>query len=341
MRLVTTWFGSFLFDDGEIAKKELFPPDPQSIATRLIQIEDWKVLKEEKKLIKGLDEFYVHEKRLERIGGGPALEEPPFIDPEPFGFTQKILHEAMMELSRRKMRKAPTVDDHISQAVNAMDSLTRSSNILLERLREWYGLHFPELDKLVTDERYVSLIAEFGSREKIPDYDGESIGGELGSEEKKVVMSLASTLKENLAERKRLESYLESRMKEIAPNLTELAGPIIGARLISLAGGLESLARMPSSTVQTLGAEKALFRHIQTGTRPPKHGVLFQHPLVHQAPYWQRGAIARALSSKVVVAARADWSTKRFIAPELKKDLERTVATIRRKHPSRPKRRKR
>src|SRR5207253_9072189 len=95
------------------------------------------------------------------------------------------------------------------------------------------------------------------------------------------------------------ESSVGRSVRDLAPNVSELAGPIIAARLVTLAGGVEELARAPAGTVQLLGAERALFRHLRTGSRPPKHGVLFQHPWVHGAPPWQRGAIARAFAAKL------------------------------------------
>ena len=95
-------------------------------------------------------------------------------------------------------------------------------------------------------------------------------------------------------------------MENVAPNVKELLTATVGARIIAKAGSLNKLAFMPSSTVQVLGAEKALFRSLKTGARPPKHGLLFQHPLIHSAPRWQRGKIARAVASKVAIAARID-----------------------------------
>src|SRR5437899_5528460 len=137
-------------------------------------------------------------------------------------------------------------------------------------------------------------------------------------------------------QRKAIEAYVERSARELAPNVSAIAGPILAARLVSLAGGVEDLARAPSGTVQLLGAERALFRHLRTGSRPPKHGVLFQHPWVHGAPPWQRGAIARAFAAKISLAARADAYTKRTIGPELLKDLERTIEEIQRRRASKP-----
>ena len=104
-----------------------------------------------------------------------------------------------------------------------------------------------------------------------------------------------------------MNGYVESGMKRIAPNTVVVAGPTIGARLMAKAGGLDRLAVLPASTIQILGAEKALFRSLRTGAKPPKHGILFQHQEVHTAPKWQRGKIARTIANKVAIAARIDY----------------------------------
>ena len=101
-------------------------------------------------------------------------------------------------------------------------------------------------------------------------------------------------------------NYISDLMNNIAPNLSAIAGPTIGARLIAKSGGLMKLAKLPSSTIQVLGAEKALFRSLKSGSRPPKHGIIFQHDKVHSSPKWQRGKIARSLASKIAIAARID-----------------------------------
>jgi len=332
MHLVTTWFGSFLLEDGKPVQSRLFPKDPEAIASRLALIEDWKVLDEERDLMRGLDEVFVLEPRLERAGGNLVREAPPFLDPEDHGFTRALLHEAMRALARRRMRKAVGPDDYASQAVAALDDLTEVSNQLLERLREWYGLHFPELAKIVEDATFLDLVAEHGDRTAMPLGTADSVGGPIGPADREAVMAFAALVRDVTRERRRLESHVGARMQEIAPNVAHLAGPILAARLVALAGGVEAMARLPASTIQLLGAERALFRHLREGTRPPKHGVLFQHPTIRRAPRWQRGALARAFAGKLAIAARADAYSKRFIADGLKVELEKAVAEAKRTH---------
>lgn len=336
MLLLTTWFGSFLIDEGKVVHQRLFPKEADAIAGRLALVEDWKVLDEERELMALAEEVFVSEPRLERAGGNRTKERGPFLDPGAFGYDRDLLHAAMVQVARDRMRRATGPEDHLRQAVGALDELQEQENALLERLREWYGLHFPELAPTVDPATYVELIATHGSRERMPMSHAESVGGLLADREEAQLKALAATAKSVNGERKLIEAYVERSARELAPNVAELAGPMIAARLVTLAGGVEKLARAPTGTVQLLGAERALFRHLKSGSRPPKHGVLFQHPWIHRAPRWQRGAIARAFAGRISTAARADAYTKRRIAPDLLRDLQAAMEEIRRKKAKRP-----
>ena len=103
-----------------------------------------------------------------------------------------------------------------------------------------------------------------------------------------------------------MEDHIDASMEDVAPNVKGLLTASVGARLISKAGSLRRLASLSASTIQILGAEKALFRTLKTGSDPPKHGILFQHPIIHSAPKWQRGKMARAIAAKTAIAARLD-----------------------------------
>ena len=336
MLLLTTWFGSFLLDEGKVVEQRLFPKESGALAERLASVEDWKVLPEERDLMALAADVFVLEPRLERAGGNLTRERVPFLDPETFGYGRDLLHDAMVLLAKVRMRKAVGLEDHLRQAVGALDEIQEQENAVVERLREWYGLHFPELAPMVDAGTYIDLVALHGRREHMPIAPTQSVGAELADREEEELKAFAGLAKHVAGERKSVEAYVERSIRELAPNVSELAGPIIAARLVTLAGGVEDLARAPAGTVQLLGAERALFRHLRTGSRPPKHGVLFQHPLVHRAPTWQRGAIARALAGRIAMAARADAYTKRRIAPELLRGLESAVSEIRRRKSERP-----
>jgi len=129
---------------------------------------------------------------------------------------------------------------------------------------------------------------------------------------------------------------LDSVMDEVAPNTRALVGSLLGARLIALAGGLTNLAKLPASTVQVLGAEKALFRSLRTGTRPPKHGIIFQHSIIHEAKRWQRGKIARALAGKLTIATRIDAFGGKYVGDQLRVDLEKRIEEIKERYVEAP-----
>lgn len=309
-----------------------FPKDPEVLAANMLRTEEGKVLREERRIVRGLEEFQVTEGRLEKLGGTRRPDPPPFLNPADYGFDVSLLREAMLALGKQQMRRAVQPVDHVIQGVRTLDEVTHARDLLMERLRDWYGLHFPELYRMVEAEAFPRLVAEHGRRDHIPVDVEASLGADLDSKDLPAIQGLATMLRDLHGERLVLEAYVERRMKELAPNVAHLAGPLVGARLIALAGGLEELARKPASTVQLLGAEKAMFRHLRKGTKPPKHGVLFQHPWVHTAPYWQRGPIARSLAGKLAIAARADAYTGRFIANELRTQVEAAVAEIQKTH---------
>jgi nucleolar protein 56 len=336
MRLVTTWFGSFITDDdGNVTEKRLFPPDPAEIAKRLNAMERGDVLPEEGEIAAG-KAVSVRERRLSVFGIIEEFQQPD-IRPEEHGFGNEILGMAMLCRGRDKVRTKSSPDEQIVQAIRTIDDLGGIINLMSERLHEWHGLNFPELDKLVPEEKYVRLIADFGGRAAILESGkvkyGDSIGGEVSEADILAMKSLANALIATAQKKREMERYIELRMKEIAPNTSHLAGPLIGARLISLTGGLDRLSRVPASTIQLLGAEKALFKHIKDHAKPPKHGVIFQHPLIHRAPPWQRGKIARAFAAKLSIAVKMDRYGHDFIGPKLQADLDRRVEDIRKRHP--------
>ncbi len=196
-------------------------------------------------------------------------------------------------------------------------------------------MHFPELSiEVGGHEKYARLISVHGARKGFEESEEfEAIArGSLGIELKKsdigILKDYSQRIRETYAFRTTLESYIKEKMEALAPNITSLAGPMVGAKLISLAGGLDKLARMPASRIQVLGAEKAMFRHVREKGPSPKHGVIFQHPLLKMAPWWQRGRIARSFAGKMAIAARVDAFSKEYVADELKEKLSSRVEEI-------------
>jgi nucleolar protein 56 len=340
MILVTKWFGVFLVDKErqKVVHQVLFEKEPRTIAAKLAQVQKGELLPEEVSIAQ--KRMRVADPRLSSLGR-PEFVDSAFIRPEDYGFSPQLMHKVMIELGKLRTREPLPADRIIVQAVRAMDDTIENINLMSERLHEWYGLHFPELADYAREERYARLIAEKGGREAILgalDLQIESVGSELEEKDLEVMRGFASTLLVLYQEKERLEGFIADRMQETAPNLTAIVGPSLGARLISIAGGLKRLSQMPAGTVQLLGAEKALFAHLRQGKRPPKHGVIFQHPTVHRAPYWQRGNISRAMGGKLAIAAKVDYFKGEFIGDKLNEDIARRVEEIMRKYPDPPKR---
>ena len=158
------------------------------------------------------------------------------------------------------------------------------------------------------------------------------MGADLAETDLTQIQSLCKNILSLYQLRENMENYLDTAMEEVAPNVKAMVGSLLGARLIAISGGLTNLARRPASTIQVLGAEKALFRSLKTGSRPPKHGIIFQHTYLHEAKKWHRGKIARALAGKLAIAARSDAFGGRYIADELKANLEKRIEEIHEKY---------
>ena len=235
------------------------------------------------------------------------------------------LREFAMQLSSSKITEVSQSPDlHITQAINTLDETDRMINSMGSRMREWYGLHFPELDNLIDSVNGYSQIVLAGKRENISKENFEnagfpeskvemlslvkekSRGGDITEKNLGIVQTLAKQILDLFELRKTIEEHIEEQMAAELPNITAVLGAAVGARILAHAGSLKRLSSMPASTIQILGAEKALFRSLKTGANPPKHGILFQHAIVHAAPKWQRGKIARAVAGKAAIAARVD-----------------------------------
>lgn len=268
---------------------------------------------------------------------------------------EELVREAAIYLAEAKIREASAKPDlQVIQSIQALDEVDKAANIFNSRLREWYGLHFPELSDILSEpEQYIDFILTVGHRDRVKDFVSElklaekkvkvileasekSKGAEIREEDLSRVRMLAKEVKDLHALRKSLQRHIEVTMSKIAPNLTAIAGATIAARLIAKAGGLEKLARLPASTIQVLGAEKALFRALRTGAPPPKHGIIFQHKLVHSAPSWQRGKVARSLAAKIALAARVD-AYRGEREERLDTQLEKRIEEIKAKYPKAPK----
>ena len=224
------------------------------------------------------------------------------------------LHEATVHATREAVRERETsTEQQIKHCIAAMDDAERTANELAERVVEW-------AESLAGDDREPLADGIDGVRAVA------AWTPETPAEER--VVSLAERAVDLDAERAELRSFVESQVPTVAPNLAAMAGPVLAARLLSLAGGLESLAKKPAGTVQVLGAEDALFAHLEGRGPSPKHGVIFTHEYVRGTRPDDRGSAARALAGKLVIAARIDHYAGEF-KQSVHDDLDDRMATIR------------
>jgi rRNA biogenesis protein Nop56/Nop58 len=219
------------------------------------------------------------------------------------------LREATLTAAREAVAERESADDQqLVHAVRALDDCARTANELTERIAEWAGTH--DADAAV-DIEYVRDLASRDPETPVEEQVGSLAGRVAGLDDQQA----------------QLRAYIERTAPEIAPNLAALAGPVLTARLVALAGGLESLAKKPSGTVQVLGAEDALFAHLRGGADPPKHGVIYTHEAVRGTAREHRGSAARALAGKLAIAARIDHYSGEY-RPELETDLEERIERI-------------
>ncbi|MFA6461625.1 MAG: NOP5/NOP56 family protein [Candidatus Woesearchaeota archaeon] len=234
------------------------------------------------------------------------------------------LYLSNLEITQKKVREAVSEDGLVMQAISNIKELDQINNLLVKRLREWYSLYFPELSHgLDSHEKFVELVLTKTKAELIKELNVKfSMGADLSQLDREEFLLLAKQIQELYHLHSKHEEYLHLVMVKYCPNILELAGANIGAKLIELGRGLKNLALLPASTIQLLGAEKALFRHLKTGSRSPKFGVIFAHPLIQGVKAKDRGKVSRTLADKLSLCARLDYFHGEFKAPVFRKELE-------------------
>ncbi|NXN69325.1 NOP56 protein, partial [Himantopus himantopus] len=249
------------------------------------------------------------------------------------GLTAQSASKAQLGLghsySRAKVKfNVNRVDNMIIQSISLLDQLDKDINTFSMRVREWYGYHFPELIKIVSENYTYCRLAKFiGNRKELSEESLEgleeivmdsakaqaileasrsSMGMDISPLDLINIESFSSRVISLSEYRKGLQEYLRSKMSQVAPSLSALIGEVVGARLISHAGSLTNLAKYPASTVQILGAEKALFRALKTRGNTPKYGLIFHSTFIGRAAAKNKGRISRYLANKCTIASRID-----------------------------------
>lgn len=323
----TAWFGKLNLDsNGELEDCELFDKSPEKLAELVVELQE---MSQANSSLVPLQRPDLRDAALEC--GFVELDEDYDI----------LLRDVCIRAAKSQISQTDTDDSRIIQAVEALDDIDKNVNELSERLFEWYGRYFPELD--MTGEELAKFVSAYGSRANVPDDHelsskaSQSMGAELLYADEEILRSFAKNICSLYDTRRYLENYINTSMGSVAPNLCDIAGASIGARLMSMAGSLEKLAAFPSSTVQVIGASRALFKHLRSRAPSPKHGIIFNNPIIKNAPWWQRGKLARALAAKISLAARNDFYSG-DPDPSIREALEKKLESIRQANPNPPER---
>lgn len=255
---------------------------------------------------------------------------------------RKSMNETYNEITSEKIRESiKTNDVMIVETINSLEEIEDTAGKLIERLREWCTPYLPEMEKLHNHELYSKVIATQTSRENIINSGildnthvslSENYDVDISESDLEIIKSFANSVYSLYESKNELEKYIDEKIKEVAPNMYDVAGANLAAKLIAHTNGLENLAKLPSSTIQIIGAEKAIFRHLKTGENPPKHGLIFQHPSIRGSNWWVRGKLARAVASKITIAARKDAFSNEY-DPNLKVELDERIEEIKKSHP--------
>jgi len=376
-------FGVAAFDDkNQLIEKALFPKKAQTAAKSLLRTEQGKLSDQTTSLVTllkttGYQKFVFSNATLSQEAQRKLQVNAEVAQPAEMAiFNSRMVSVALeanfvadetalstwnrdvsMELSKLRIKGATGKRDLIvAQGIQTLDSLDQTVNLFMSRLREWYGVYFPELDRLIEKhETYTRLVMNIANRDNytiekletegipkertqlIAKAADSSMGADISDTDLAQIQALAKDILAFYTLRKNMDEYVDKTMEEMAPNIRAVAGALLGARMISIAGSLQNLAMRPASTIQVLGAEKALFRSLKTGARPPKHGLIFQHTLLHDAKRWQRGKIARVIAGKLAIAARADaFGEGHYIGDTLKEEINRRIEEIREKYKEPP-----
>ena len=349
--IATCMIGSFAIDSEEnILEKRLFKKDPEEVARKLKKTRKGEMIPEEKDIIdalriRGIKEI-VWNKKIQ-VSGTSCLEEKDNLAEKKltsefrkialdlrWSNSQADINDFMskvnIELTKTELKKEKR-DILFMRVISVIDELDKEINVFTEMLREWYGLHFPEsLKQIKSNQKFTEIVSKYGRRDNIEDEElsklaKKSSGMSLSDEDLQKMKSFAGDIIRLEERRRSLSAYLETLCKISIPNLSAVAGPLLAARLLNLAGGLEKISKMPSSTIQLLGAEKALFRHLKGEGKAPKYGVLFGHPLIQNALKERKGKVARLIASKLSIASRMDMFSEKDEGEKLSKELEENI----------------
>lgn len=246
--------------------------------------------------------------------------------------TTEAVKKLNLLLTKLQLKASVNEDNIIIQTINALDDVTKISNSLCKRLREWYALYLPEAsEKITINETFVKIILTKKKSQLMKDLQlHETMGADLKQQDVDEILMLGEKIQSMYQLKQQLEQYLDRVFQEYAPNLQAVAGTIIAAQLLRHAGSLQRLSEMPSSTVQLLGAEDALFKHLRQKAKCPKHGLIVNHPLLANIKASERGKQARHLTGALSIAAKVDYfKGDKHVGEKLRRELEQKAGVQR------------
>lgn len=231
-----------------------------------------------------------------------------------------------LEITKNSVRESVKDDILIVQTINSMEDIEKIINQLTKRLRDWYSLYGPEISNKIRDhDKFVNAILKKSKNQLLKELnvdEKDAMGANLRDKDVSAILLLATQINNFYKLQKHYEDYLKLLEKETCPNFATVAGSTIAAKLISHAGSLWRLVEMPASTIQIIGAEKALFRHMRNKRNlPPKFGIIHEHQLIQKSKKEMHGKAARALADKLSIAVKVDYFKGKFIGDKLKKGL--------------------
>lgn len=296
--------GLFSFDEaGKLTYYKLFDKDPR----------------------KALEQFNSSNEEFEKEALGEYSDLGLRFLREQFRYLSALMFESKKELneflsifytslSKQRLRGSVQRDKILIQAFNALDDINRATNVFTERITELFTLHYPEASR----KNIIKDILLYGNRENFPSFTS-STGVEITELDKEAIINFAKSIDELEKEKKSLERYVRNTAKELMPNTASIMDELLAVRLLARAGSMEKMARMSSSTVQLLGAEKALFRHLKKQGKSPKFGLIFMDSRIQNAK--DKGKVARILSSTIMKTIRIDFYAGRDESREINKQL--------------------
>lgn len=297
---VSTWFGAFVVDGTAVRERYPAPTTASGLAERTRLRREGHLTPEETELVAkhASGDVATADRRLAAHGLPWDPNATADLDPREAPADASPFREAIFAEADRALHAGWDPSIHVTEAVRALADIERAQNLIGERLGSWAARDAPEMDPGDARRAAARLLDS-------PE-PGSTLFGHPEPELEEARRTLARTYRALGTTREELEKALESAGATRTPNLTHLLGPELASRLVAQAGSLERLSRLPASTIQVLGAERAFFEHLRGHAPPPRHGVLFLHPQIQSAQRVARGRLARALAGKVAIAARLD-----------------------------------